>query len=381
MVQTVSARQTSHLVATWLLCLYLMVFAMVIVGGTTRLTGSGLSMVQWHPLMGALPPLSESDWVETFQKYQASPQYKLVNRWMLLSDFKRIFLWEYAHRLLGRLIGVFFFVPWLFFLVRRRLDGPLAWKTLVAFLLGGAQGLLGWFMVKSGLVDNPEVSHYGLAAHLVLALVVGHYLLWLFLDLRAPPAGRSRSQPRSTSDAPTWSFIALLALQIVFGALMAGKHAGLVAATFPDMNGEWVPSTLFSIEPWWRDPRRKPDQHSFFASLVRRYCLIECSRVGVAGASPRRYAIRALFGLAACGSDAAAVRVGRAGCDPVRSVARSDRASSLRLHHALRRRHPCTHAAPITVRLQSEWEPVRFGALVAFQPRGEERGEAGGIVE
>ena len=136
MVQAVSARQTPQLVATWLLLLYLMVFAMVIVGGATRLTGSGLSMVEWHPLMGALPPLSESDWVETFQKYQASPQYQRVNHWMALSDFKRIFLWEYAHRLLGRLIGVFFLVPWLLFLVRRSLDRPLAWKTFVAFLLG-----------------------------------------------------------------------------------------------------------------------------------------------------------------------------------------------------------------------------------------------------
>ncbi|MBW2223699.1 MAG: COX15/CtaA family protein [Deltaproteobacteria bacterium] len=205
MVQTVSATQTSRLVATWLLFLYLMVFAMVIVGGATRLTGSGLSMVQWHPFMGALPPLSESDWTETFQKYQASPQYKLVNHWMLLSDFKRIFLWEYAHRLLGRLIGVFFIVPWLLFLVQRRLDRPLAWKTFVAFLLGGAQGLLGWFMVKSGLVDNPEVSHYRLAAHLGLALLVGQYLLWLFLDLRAPPAKRAPGQPEGTSGVPTWS--------------------------------------------------------------------------------------------------------------------------------------------------------------------------------
>jgi cytochrome c oxidase assembly protein subunit 15 len=240
------------------LLLYLMVFAMVVVGGATRLTGSGLSMVEWHPLMGALPPSSESDWIETFEKYQASPQYQLVNHWMALSDFKRIFLWEYAHRLLGRLIGVVFIVPWLFFLIGRRLDGPLAWKTFVAFVLGGAQGLLGWFMVKSGLVDNPEVSHYRLAAHLVLALIVGHYLLWLFLDVRTPPARRSHSRPRSAANVPTWSFIALLGLQIVFGAFMAGKRAGLVAATFPDMNGEWIPSTFLIIEPWWRDLLENP---------------------------------------------------------------------------------------------------------------------------
>jgi len=285
-VQTVSARQTSRAVATWLFLLYLMVFAMVIVGGATRLTGSGLSMVQWHPLMGALPPSSESDWIETFQKYQASPQYQLVNHWMLLSDFKRIFLWEYAHRLLGRLIGVVFLVPWLFFFVRRSLDRPMAWKTFVAFLLGGAQGLLGWFMVKSGLVDNPEVSHYRLAAHLALALVVGHYLLWLFLDVRTPPARPSPSQPRGMSSAPTWSFIALLALQIVFGALMAGKHAGLVAATFPEMNGEWIPSTLFVIEPWWRDLVENPMTIHFSHRLLGATALL--SAVGLAWWVQRR---------------------------------------------------------------------------------------------
>ena len=280
MVQTVSATQTSRLVATWLLLLYLMVFAMVIVGGATRLTGSGLSMVQWHPLMGALPPLNESDWIETFQKYQASPQYKLVNHWMSLSDFKRIFLWEYAHRLLGRLIGVFFIVPWLFFLVRRKLDRRLAWKTLVAFFLGGAQGLLGWFMVKSGLVDNPEVSHYRLAAHLALALLVGQYLLWLFLDLRAPAAKRARGQPGGTSAVPTWSFIVLLALQIIFGALMAGKRAGLVAATFPDMNGEWVPSSLFSIEPWWRDLVENPISIHFLHRLLGAAVVLSAAGLG-----------------------------------------------------------------------------------------------------
>jgi cytochrome c oxidase assembly protein subunit 15 len=262
------------------LLLYLMVFAMVIVGGATRLTGSGLSMVEWHPLMGVLPPTSESDWVETFQKYQASPQYRLVNHWMQLSDFKRIFLWEYAHRLLGRLIGVVFFVPWLFFLIGRRLDRPLAWKTFVAFVLGGAQGLLGWFMVKSGLVDNPEVSHYRLAAHLVLALVVGHYLLWLFLDVRNPTARGSQPRPRATSVVPTWCFIALLAVQIVFGALMAGKRAGLVAATFPDMNGEWIPSTFLSIEPWWRDIVENPMSIHFLHRLFGAITVL--SAVGLA---------------------------------------------------------------------------------------------------
>lgn len=280
MVQTVSAQRTSHAVAVWLFSLYLMVFAMVIVGGATRLTGSGLSMVQWQPLMGVLPPLSESDWMETFQQYQTSPQYRLVNHWMELSDFKRIFLWEYAHRLLGRLIGVVFFVPWLVFLIRRSFGRALAWKTFVAFLLGGAQGLLGWFMVKSGLVDIPEVSHFRLAAHLALALLVAHYLLWLFLDVRMPTESRSRRQARSVLNAATWSFIALLSLQIVFGALMAGKRAGLVAATFPDMNGEWIPSAILSMEPWWLDLLENPMSIHFLHRVLG--AAVSLSAVGLA---------------------------------------------------------------------------------------------------
>lgn len=230
----------------WLLTVYLMILAMVIIGGVTRLTGSGLSMVEWRPLMGALPPIGEVEWLEVFAKYQQSPQYQEVNSWMTLADFKRIFFWEYLHRLFGRLIGLVFFVPWLYFVIRRRLQGRLARRAGLAFILGGAQGALGWFMVKSGLVDIPEVSHFRLAAHLSLAFFVGAYILWLLMDLRheRPTEGLI---PRGLVPG----FLGLLTLQIVYGAFMAGTRAGYLFQTFPDMNGSWMPPAWRSLDPLW----------------------------------------------------------------------------------------------------------------------------------
>ena len=159
----------------WLVAVYLMIAAMVLIGGVTRLTGSGLSMVTWRPLMGTLPPLNEADWLAVFEQYKQSPQYLQVNDWMGLSDFKRIFFWEYVHRLFGRLIGLVFFIPWVWLAFRKHLRGRWAARSAVAFVLGGLQGLLGWYMVKSGLVDEPTVSHYRLAAHLSLAFFVGAF--------------------------------------------------------------------------------------------------------------------------------------------------------------------------------------------------------------
>jgi cytochrome c oxidase assembly protein subunit 15 len=228
-------------VAHWLLALYALVGLMVAVGGITRLTGSGLSITEWKPVVGALPPLNESDWQRAFELYQASPQFRQVNHWMSLSDFKGIYFWEWFHRLLGRFIGVAFFVPWLVFLVRGRLQGAWARRTAVAFVLGGLQGALGWFMVASGLVDVPQVSHYRLAAHLSLAFFVGMYLLWLWLDLRraAEPAAPEPA-PVAPPPAVFFAFLALLAVQIVYGAFMAGSRAGYLFQTFPDMNGLWL---------------------------------------------------------------------------------------------------------------------------------------------
>ncbi len=222
----------------WLLTLWALVGAMVVLGGVTRLTGSGLSMVEWRPLMGALPPLSADAWDAVFERYKASPQYAHVNSWMALADFQRIFAWEYTHRLLGRLLGLAFALPFAWFLVRGRLRGA-AGRVGMAFLLGGAQGLLGWYMVLSGLVDVPEVSHLRLAAHLALAFVTGGWLLWCVLSLAAP---------RVHAGGRLWwggvAGLGLLAVQVVWGAFMAGKRAGLLSATFPKMNGQWVPDAV-----------------------------------------------------------------------------------------------------------------------------------------
>lgn len=227
-------------IARWLAWVYGLIAAMVVIGGITRLTGSGLSMVEWQPLIGAIPPLNEAEWQAVFAQYQRTPQYAQVNHWMQIGDFKEIFFWEYVHRVLGRLIGVAFFVPWLVFVARRMLRGALAWRTFVAFLLGGAQGLLGWYMVQSGLVNVPEVSHFRLAAHLSLALAVALYVQWLWMGLRWPRMPR----PAGGQAIPLWlpaASLALLALQVVYGAFMAGKRAGKIFSSFPDMNGELLP--------------------------------------------------------------------------------------------------------------------------------------------
>lgn len=232
----------------WLVVLYTLVLAMVVVGGITRLTGSGLSMVVWQPLIGAVPPLSDADWLATFDAYKQTPQYQTVNHWMSVDDFKRIFLWEYLHRLLGRGIGVVTAVPWVYFVVRGQLRGRWALLTFVAFLLGGLQGALGWFMVKSGLVDVPAVSHLRLAAHLTLAFVVGQWLLWILLDATKPNLIRARRTKMSTL---AWGVAALVVVQIVYGAFMAGTRAGYLYATFPDMNGAWIAPGSFTLSPLW----------------------------------------------------------------------------------------------------------------------------------
>lgn len=228
-------------VLAWLWLLFTTLFVMVLVGGITRLTGSGLSMVDWRPLMGAIPPLGDAQWNEVFAAYKLSPQYRDVNTWMELPDFKRIFFWEYAHRLLGRVIGLISFVPWLYFRLRGRLSPWLSFRVLVAVALGGMQGLLGWYMVRSGLVDRPEVSHFRLAAHLMLAFVIAQWVLWTLFDLLW---GRERGAT-SRGGALAIGLGAILALQVLYGAFMAGTHAGLLFPSFPDMNGGYAPGQFF----------------------------------------------------------------------------------------------------------------------------------------
>lgn len=231
-------------VVLWLVTIYAMVFLMVLIGGITRLTGSGLSMVEWKPLMGAIPPLSEQEWTEVFEKYKTFPQYQKVNGWMDLAAFKKIFFWEYIHRLWGRLIGLAVFIPWLVFLIKKALPKRTKVGALIAILLGGAQGALGWYMVKSGLVDVPAVSHFRLAAHLVLALVVAQWILWLILDLKAPWRNGAAPLPGGAK-LPTF-LLGILYLQITYGAFVAGKRAGFMSSTFPDMNGEYLPGAFFT---------------------------------------------------------------------------------------------------------------------------------------
>jgi cytochrome c oxidase assembly protein subunit 15 len=222
-----------------------MVFAMVVIGGLTRLTESGLSIVHWQPVTGILPPLSEDGWQAAFRDYQASPEFRKLNFWMTLADFKRIYWFEYAHRLWGRLIGLVVVVPFAYFLVRGRIDRRLAVKIVAILLLGLGQGILGWYMVQSGLVERPDVSQYRLAAHLVLAFVIYGALLWLALDQLdsggpRPPAGRSW----------TWLVLAWTLLTVTFGALVAGLDAGAAYNTFPLMDGRVVPEGMLSLEPW-----------------------------------------------------------------------------------------------------------------------------------
>jgi heme a synthase len=236
-------------VAAWLLVCALAVAAMVVVGGITRLTHSGLSIVEWQPLVGAVPPLTEADWQAVFDKYRQTPEYKLVNRGMSLAEFKGIFWWEYVHRLLGRAIGVVFLVPLLWFWWRGRIDARLGWKLAGVFVLGGLQGALGWYMVASGLVDEPRVSHLRLAAHLGLAFLILGALLWIAFDLLYPRRAPRRAAGRL---APFAGAIAgIVFLQVLAGGLVAGIRAGKAYNTFPLMNGHLIPPEAFALEPWW----------------------------------------------------------------------------------------------------------------------------------
>lgn len=240
-------------IAVWLLVCCTLVFAMVVVGGVTRLTHSGLSIVEWQPIIGTIPPLSQSDWEVLFEKYHQTPQYKKINLGMSLEEFKGIFWWEYFHRLLGRVIGLVFFIPFLYFLARKAVDGPLGLKLAGIFLLGGLQGAMGWYMVKSGLVDNPHVSQYRLTAHLGLAFVIYAAMLRVALGLLFPVGtsygnGRLRSLRSFSIGLTTLIFIMILS-----GGFVAGIRAGLAYNTFPLMNGHLIPPDLFMLEPWYRN--------------------------------------------------------------------------------------------------------------------------------
>jgi cytochrome c oxidase assembly protein subunit 15 len=228
----------------WLIACCAMIFVMVLVGGVTRLTESGLSIVEWAPLSGAIPPLSHAAWQALFDAYKQTPEFKTYNFWMGLSDFQSIYWMEYAHRLLGRAIGVVFLIGLIWFLIAGKIRGRLAWHLGVIFLLGAAQGALGWYMVKSGLVDEPDVSHYRLAAHLALAVAIYGWLLWIVLDLS--DIRRERGRRNIAVLLLGW-----VSVTMVWGAFTAGLDAGGLYNTFPLMGGEVVPPGAFTLEPAW----------------------------------------------------------------------------------------------------------------------------------
>ena len=290
------ASQPRRAVGVWLLCVAALIIAMVVVGGLTRLTGSGLSITEWDPIVGALPPLSDAAWLDAFHKYQQIPQYRLENAGMTLAAFKGIFWWEWAHRLLGRAIGVVFFVPFLWF----AFTGAIAkkdWPRMVLlFVLGALQGFVGWWMVESGIetASNVAVAPYRLAIHLGVAVILLGAILWIALEyLRSPPPGARRSLPLTTAPASPQGggeskvashssppsrgeveapkvlrvggllFLALVYLQLLLGALVAGLHAGLIYNTWPSMDGRAFPEHPFFISPWWKNFFENPGLAQF----------------------------------------------------------------------------------------------------------------------
>ena len=256
----------------WLLAMALVILGMVIIGGLTRLTGSGLSITEWDPIMGAIPPLNDMQWADAFAKYRRIPQYMLENRGMDLDAFKGIFWWEWTHRFLGRMLGMLFIVPFAWFAwtgAIKREEWP---RMLLLFALGGLQGFIGWWMVQSGLETRVSVSQYRLAIHLGAAILLLGALLWIGLeyirDLKSPPRPASRA----------YAMVALVYVQMLLGALVAGLHAGLLYNTWPDMDGRVFPEGTFSVSPWWLNPFENPGLAQF-DHRIGAYIVAACAAV------------------------------------------------------------------------------------------------------
>lgn len=228
----------------WLLTGCLLLFIMVMVGGITRLTNSGLSMTDWHLITDTFPPLSEEKWEAAFEEYKKFPEYQLVNSFkdFTLDDYKFIYFWEWFHRFIGRIIGIVFVLPFIYFLIRKKLDKPTILKSIILFFMGGFQGFLGWFMVKSGLVDNPDVSHFRLSLHLTFAFLTFAYTLWVALDLIYPNRRPAIVPLRKIA---TTAYI-ILVIQIIYGGFVAGLNAGLIHNHWPMMSeGKFIHETVW----------------------------------------------------------------------------------------------------------------------------------------
>lgn len=234
----------------WLISGCLLIFIMVIIGGITRLTNSGLSMVEWNLIMGIIPPLNETQWIETFEKYKQFPEYQLVNTHFTLEEFKSIFFWEYLHRLLGRIIGIVFIIPFAYFLIKKRLSKKITQQCVVLLAMGALQGFFGWWMVESGLKKNPDVSHFRLAIHLITAFLTFAYTFWIALGLI--------ENITSTTYFPTIKksiavLFFVLIIQIIYGAFVAGLNAGFIINTWPKMGNEWINDAVFALNPIWKN--------------------------------------------------------------------------------------------------------------------------------
>ena len=241
---TGSAIKNHASVVLWLLSGCFLIFMMVVVGGVTRLTGSGLSITRWDIITGTIPPLNEAEWTEAFELYKSSPQYNQINAHFGLREFKDIYWWEYIHRLIGRMIGFVFLVPFLWFVIKGNIRGTLLYKCLLLFALGGLQGFLGWFMVKSGLVDLPRVSHLRLAMHLSAAFITFGFTFWFAMELiYIKPVALSQAG-RKFKSLVKWTFV-LTFLQIIYGAFVAGMKAGHIYNTWPLMGDKFLADSFF----------------------------------------------------------------------------------------------------------------------------------------
>ena len=278
-------------VENWLFLSAFMVLAMAVIGAVTRLTESGLSMVEWRPLVGMIPPLNDADWTRVFDLYRDTPEFAHKNSWMELADFKAIFFWEWLHRFWGRMIGIVYALPLLYFWVRKQIPRGYGFKLLVGLLLGGAQGLMGWYMVKSGLIDRPSVSHYRLAAHLSLAFLIFGYLLWLAFDLQSlNNRNKKNCIPRENGDLKTiekdsrfrgknknelfclkrhsWITMFFVCTTIIWGAFVAGLDGGMVYNSWPLMGGHLVPPDVTGLSSLHVNPAAVQFFHRWIAVIT-----------------------------------------------------------------------------------------------------------------
>jgi len=292
-----SAQSRPNAIANWLYAVASLVFLMVVVGGITRLTESGLSITEWKPITGALPPLTAQDWQEAFDKYRQIPEYQLINKGMSLSAFKYIFFWEWAHRLLGRMIGLAFALPLLWFALRRAIPKGYGPRLAALLALGGLQGAIGWWMVASGLVDRTDVSHYRLATHLLTALFILAGLVWTALDLKAL-ARDPRARPARLTGFGL-AVAAILLIQLLFGAYTAGLNAGLAASDWPLMNGRLLPEPN-TLGSFWHvlinDPFVIHFIHRWWAWVVAAALILLARRVKQAGVRPAAIALHMALG-------------------------------------------------------------------------------------